>query len=116
VFSLASVELAEYSTVVPDAVTVPVIGYRTDGSTVMTSFTTDGIIDGTGFLDDFQTFFFGPEFSELTRVEIPTYGWSLDNLVVVVPEPSSGILLLSGGVMFWCVLRYRKKLSVIRSQ
>ena len=87
-FGLASVDLAEYSTVVPDAVTVPFIGYRPDGSTVTASFTTDGIIDGTGPLADFQTFHFGPEFSGLARVEIPTFGWSLDNLVVSVPEPS----------------------------
>ena len=60
VFDLTSVDLAEYSTIVPNAVTVPFIGYRQDGSMVTTSFTTDGIIDGTGPLADFQTFYFGP--------------------------------------------------------
>jgi len=101
-FNLFSVDLAEYSTVVPDAVTVPFIGYREDGSTVAAYFTTDGIIDGSGPLADFQTFYFGSEFSGLTRVEIPTWGWSLDNLVVAIPEPSTGLLLVAGGLIFWC--------------
>ena len=95
VFDLVSVDLAEYSTTVPNAVTVPFIGYRSDGSVVNASFTTDGIIDGTGPIADFQTFHFGPEFSGLTRVEIPTFGWSLDNLVVV-PEPGTWSLIILG--------------------
>ncbi len=100
-FGLVAVDLAEYSTVVPNAVTVQFVGYRPDGSTVSESFTTDGIIDGTGPLADFQTFQFGPAFTDLDRVEIPTYGWSLDNLVVsrVVPEPSAGLLVLVGGMV-----------------
>ncbi len=109
VFDLLSVDLAEYSTVVPDAVTVQFVGYRWDGGTVSTSFTTDGIIDGTGPLADFETFQFGSEWSGLTRVEIPTFGWSLDNLVVAVPEPSAGALLLAGGVWFWTLRRHREK-------
>src|SRR5882724_2591250 len=56
VFGLVSVDLAEYSTVVPYAVTVAFIGYRSDGRNVTNSFTTDGIIDGNGPLADFQTF------------------------------------------------------------
>ena len=94
-FSLLSVDLAEYSTVVPDAVTVHFIGYRVDGSIVTQDFTTDGIIDGTGPIADFQTFYFGPEFSNLIRVEIPTFPWSLDNLVVV-PEPGTWSLIILG--------------------
>jgi hypothetical protein len=108
VFDLVSVDLAEYSTVVPDARTVPFIGYRPDGSTVSTSFTTDGIIDGTGPLADFETFYFPSEFTGLSRVEIPTYGWSLDNLFVSVPEPSSLALLLAGGVVLWALRRWRR--------
>ena len=98
-FNLVSVDLAEYSTVVPNAVTVPFVGYRADGSVANASFTTDGIIDGTGPLADFQTFYFGPEFSGLTRVEIPSHLWSLDNLVVAVPEPTVGSLLAIGGLL-----------------
>lgn len=87
-FALRSVDLAEYGTGLPDAFTVHFIGYRVDGSTVTQDFTPDGIIDGTGPIQDFQTFHFGPEFSGLSRVEIPTFPWSLDNLVLeVVSEP-----------------------------
>jgi len=100
-FNMVAVDLAEYSTVVPNAVTVPFYGYRADGSVVFTSFTTDGIIDGAGPLADFQTFYFGPEFSNLLRVEIPTFGWSLDNLVVSVPEPGLGALLMLAAAGFW---------------
>jgi hypothetical protein len=103
-FSLLAVDLAEYSTVVPDAVTVHFVGYRHDGSVVTVDLTTDGIIDGTGPVADFQTFPFGPEWNALTRVEIPTSGWSLDNLVVSrnVPEPSAVALLMLGGVLLAC--------------
>jgi hypothetical protein len=56
-------------------------------------FTTDGIIDGTGPLADFETFYFDARFNDLVRLEVPTYGWSLDNMVFSqVPEPSVGIL------------------------
>ena len=100
IFDLVSVDLAEYSTVVPDMVTVHFIGYRPDGSTVMTDFKTDGIIDGSGPLADFQTFYFDKEWKGLNRVEIPTFGWSLDNLVVSVPEPAVSALLLLGALAF----------------
>jgi hypothetical protein len=96
-FDFLSVDLAEYSTVVPNAVTVQFIGYFADGSTISETRTTDGVIDGTGPLADFQTFFFRG-WTGLTRVEIPTYGWSLDNLVVSVPEPTSGAFLLLGAL------------------
>jgi hypothetical protein len=101
VFNLLSADLAEYSTVfsgVPQ--TVQFIGYRPDGSIVTTDFTTDGIIDGIDLLDDFQTFTFGAEFTGLTRVEVPGYGWSLDNLVVSVPEPGTVELGLLGSALF----------------
>jgi hypothetical protein len=107
-FDLVSVDLAEYSTVVPNAATVQFVGYRLDGSTVTTSFTTDGNIDGTGPLNDFETFFFGPEFSSLIRVEIPSAGWSLDNLFVTpIPEPSTCALLFIAGLML-CARRFSK--------
>ncbi len=97
-FDLLSVDLAEFSIVVSNAVTVPFIGYRHDGSIVSTNFTTDGIIVGDGFVRDFQTFYFGAGFRGLDRVEIPTFGWSLDNVYVSVPEPGSAGLMLAGKV------------------
>lgn len=105
-FDLLGVDLAEYSTVVPDSVTVHFIGYRHDGSIVTADLTTDGIIDGTGPLADFEAFQFGPEWYGLTRVEVPSHGWSLDNLVVAVPEPGMWALLLAG-TGFIGVLRRR---------
>jgi hypothetical protein len=99
VFNVVSVDLAEYSTVVP-VLTVPFVGYRHDGSVVTTNMTPDGIIDGTGPLADFETFYFDDRFTDLDRVEIPTHGWSLDNLVVSIPEPATGALLLAGGFLF----------------
>lgn len=97
-FNVDSVDLAEYSTVVPNAATVHFVGYHPDGSTVTMDWTTDGIIDGTGPLADFQTFSFRGAFTGLSRVEIPTYGWSLDNLMVSrrIPEPAPGALLVAG--------------------
>jgi hypothetical protein len=86
-FGLISAEVAGYSTVVP-AFSIPFIGYRPDGSTVQTNFSGGGI--------NFRAVYFGPEFSGLSRVEIPTYAWSLDNLVVSIPEPNTGALLTTG--------------------
>jgi hypothetical protein len=87
-FGLMSVDLAEYSTLFPYPWTVRFVGYRADGSTVTNSFTTDGIIDGTGPLADFETFYFDQSFTNLTRVDVPSYRWSLDNLRFSIPEPS----------------------------
>ncbi len=99
VFGLVSVDLAEYSTVLSGPTAVEFVGYHPDGSTVTTSFTTDGIIDGTGPLADFQTFSFDSfGFTDLTRVVIPSSDWSLDNLVVS-PEPTGGALLALGGLL-----------------
>ena len=114
-FNLLSVDLAEYSTVVPDARTVQFIGYYMDGSTVQQGFTTDGIIDGTGPLADFQNFTFSAAWSGLSRVEVPGFGWSMDNVRVStgVPEPTSGVLILLGGVSLWLIQARRKRRSQI---
>ena len=89
-FGLFSVDLAEFSTLYQFPATVQFIGYRPDGSTVTTNFVTDGIIDGTDPLADFQTFYFDECFADLVRFEVPTYRYALDNLVVYpVSEPSS---------------------------
>jgi hypothetical protein len=102
------VDLAEYSTVLPDARSFPFVGYRYDGSVVTITFTTDGIIDGTGPVADFQTFYFDSGFTGLSRVEIPADAWSLDNLVVSVPEPSSAALLLAGALIALAVRAAKK--------
>ena len=99
-FGLYSVDLAGYSGILLDF-TVHFIGYRPDGSTVSALFSGSGL--------NFQTFYFGPEFSGLARVEIPTIGWSLDNLVVAVPEPGAWALLSVGGLLLWTLRRHREK-------
>lgn len=97
-FRLISVDLAEFSTGYPEPFSVPFIGYRADGTIVTMNHTTDGVIDGSGPVVDFQTFYFNKEWSGLERVEIPIHRWSLDNLVVAIPEPSTWVIL-SIGVM-----------------
>jgi len=110
-FNLDSVDLAEYSTVVSNAVAVRFVGYHPDSSTVTMDWTTDGIIDGSGPLADFQTFGFRGSFTGLSRVEIPSYGWSLDNLIVSIPEPSVGGLLCLAAVLSGLRFFKRKQTS-----
>lgn len=97
-FNLISVDLAGYSTVVPDGI-VRFTGYQSGGATVIADFAVNGIV--------FQTFFFGPEFSNLMRLEVSTEdAWSLDNLAVFqIPEPVSGSLLVAGGLLFYAFRR-----------
>jgi hypothetical protein len=85
-FGLISVDLARATIGFPDY-TVNFIGYRPDGSTISTTFAGANIA--------FQTHYFGPEWLYgLTRVEIPNHTWSLDNLVVFIPEPATNALLI----------------------
>jgi hypothetical protein len=89
-FNLVSFDVAEYDTSLPGPVTLHVIGYRAQHAPVVMDFTTDGINDGPGGLPDFQTLYFSSEFIQLSRVEILTDRWSLDNVVISgVPEPSA---------------------------
>lgn len=100
VFDLLSVDLAEF-TLHTDLTPVQFVGYRHDGSVAVADFITDGINDGIGPLMDFQTFHFGSAFTGLDRVEIPSHGWSLDNLVIYVPEPSALALWVVGSGLLW---------------
>jgi len=77
-FSLESVDLAGYSDVLPE-MDIQFVGYKSDGSTVTNSFSGSGL--------DFQTYNFGPEFTNVTRVEVFGNLWSLDNLVVQPGPP-----------------------------
>jgi hypothetical protein len=111
-FGLYSVDLAEFSTLYSFPATIEFIGYRPDGKIVTTEFTTDGIIDGTGPLPDFQTFYFDSRFSDLVRFDLPGIGYGLDNLRFyhVIPEPGA-IPLLALGAGIFCALRLRTKKS-----
>ena len=108
-FDPVSVDLAEYSAVRRDPVTVHFVGYRQDGKVVTDDITTAGIFDGVAPV--FQTYYFNPEFSDLIRVEIPTIAWSLDNLTLrsTVPEPGTGtIVMVAAGLMGLRLLLRRK--------
>jgi hypothetical protein len=66
-------------------------GFKPDGSTVSQTFIT--AVAGSYL---FQTFKFSSTFaSGLSRVEIPSPLWVMDN-IVSIPEPSAGVLLLLG--------------------
>ena len=112
-FRLVSVDLAELSTAYPEPVRVHFVGYRRDGTVITTDPLTDGITDGTGPLSDFQILYFGPEFSGVYQVQIPTIGYALDYLVVAIPEPGA-IPLLTLGAGIFCALRLRTRKSTAR--
>ncbi len=96
-FSLLSFDLAEGGTNNPVPMTIQMIGYLHGGGALTNVFTTDGIIDGPGGLADFQTFYPDSGFTALDRIEIRSGGFSLDNVRLWVPEPSSASLVLLGG-------------------
>lgn len=89
-FGIVSVDLAGFGAFFPEF-TVDFVGYLSGGGTVTTTFSGSGI--------EFHTYYFGPEWINLTHVEIPSPNWSLDNLVVV-PEPSAGALAIVGAAIF----------------
>lgn len=110
-FGLVSVDLAEYSTLFQTPKAIPFVGYRPDGSTVKNIFTTDGIIDGLGPREDFQTFYFDSRFDNVVKVEVYATGFMMDNLVVkpAVPEPQTWALLALGGAAMLLDARRRRR-------
>jgi len=88
-FTLSSLQLAEYSVYFGSS-TVTIEGFKSDGTTVSTNVLLDGVIDGNGPLQDFQTFYPGTNFSSLIRVVVtPQQGYSLDNVVIGLPNPDT---------------------------
>jgi hypothetical protein len=86
------------------AATVHVVGNIFGGGAVTTDFALDGIIDGVGGVNDFQTFNFSGAWTNLTSVTFSGVGgtvnehaFSIDNIVVnqaqAIPEASSLALL-----------------------
>ena len=97
-FGLNSVSLAGYSTVAPDF-SVDFVGFLANGNIITTTFSGNGI--------DFQTFQFGSQWTGLASVEVLDSPWSLDNLVVAVPEPKEITLLMIGTAFLYCCRRKR---------
>ncbi|WP_051945049.1 S8 family serine peptidase [Verrucomicrobium sp. BvORR106] len=83
-FTPHQVDLSEYSTVFPNMHTLQVVGEKAGGGTVTTSFTTDGIIDGTGAKKDFQTFVFPSNFQSLVKLTFNNAPFMTDNLKVTL--------------------------------
>ena len=97
-FNMVSFDAAEEAGL--GATTLTVVGYKPQimgPTTVVTNvFTLDGVNDGTGPLQDFQTFYTDSSFVGLLRVDVYAR-FSLDNLVMGnVPEPSAAALMLLG--------------------
>ena len=73
---------------------------------VTDDITTAGIFYGVAPV--FQTYSFDAGFSALVRVELPLDGWSLDNLVLSVPEPGSSSFLVLGAALA-ALRRFKRK-------
>jgi hypothetical protein len=99
-FALRSIDLGEYSAH-PNSAGIPVeisvIGTTYLGETISGMFVTDGIIDGSGPLADFEHVTFGSQWLNLRSVQFEhDNAFSMDNIEVeigVVPEPSTGLLI-----------------------
>ena len=101
-FGLLAVDLADpvAPSLAPIAITFN--GFKADNSMVSQTFTVGG-----GGSTTFQTFLFNPDFAfGLTRVEIPSPAWAMDNLVWI-PEPGTISLLLVGLLALVCRRRMR---------
>jgi len=70
IFSLLSVNLAEYSTAYSES-NVVFIGHVLTGESVTNIFTLDEILDGPDGVNDFESFTFSDDFRNLSRVTLP---------------------------------------------
>jgi len=100
-FGLASASLADPNSPSLSPVAITFVGFKRGGSAVTNTFTTPG--NGAYSLLNYQftsAFAFG-----LSAVEIYAPRWAMDNLVFMVPEPSSAALVSLG--LLALVLRRR---------
>lgn len=94
------------------------VGYLADGGMITRHVTLDGVADGVGSLNDFQTFTFDGAWNRLDMFSLVGFYWlnpGLDNLVVrTVPEPS-GLVLLGLGILGMAVVRRSRPKEADRS-
>ncbi len=104
-FDLISFDSTDSYSTTPGPETLHLVGYKNDMTASVIDLTTDGA-------RQFQTFTLGPSFSDLIRVSITPSSWSgfaLDNVVVGIPEPSAGALVLLGAACALGRSRIRRK-------
>ncbi len=87
-FTPLDIRIAEYSRSVKPPF-IEFVGYKPDGGTVTVQAPLDGVADGPGGAEDFQTFVFPATFAGIVRLEVPADFWSFDDLAfsTVVPPP-----------------------------
>ncbi|HEY9174821.1 MAG TPA: PEP-CTERM sorting domain-containing protein [Verrucomicrobiae bacterium] len=106
-FAAVSVDLALHSASSLEPVTVQFTASGYSGGIIATTaFTVAGTVDSQG-QPAFQTFYFPPQFHDMyyLRLTPATSLWSLDNLVIYVPEPSALALLVVGSSLLWAARR-----------
>lgn len=84
-FAIYSVDVSELGTNFPSPFSITFVGTKSNGQTVSQTFTTDGIIDGSGPVADFQTFQFNSGFTDLVKVVANASGpYMIDNFAVLL--------------------------------
>lgn len=117
-FSLASLDLAGFPT--SSEGTIQVIGTFADSSTISTTFTLDGVVDGSAGRIDFETFSLGVDWVNLASARIVNTDpnanqglFSVDNInIIPVPEPQTYAMLLAGLGLLGFMVRSRKETIV----
>lgn len=109
-FSATSFQYAEQQIGLPFVPRIDVVGHLLNGEATTASFFVDGINDGSGPLNDFQTAFLPDGFANLIYIEflVPdSSNFSLDNIQVSpIPTPTS-ILLIAFGIFVILLLRLK---------
>lgn len=88
-FTPISIDIGEYSMSVRLPNPILITGTMASGETVHFTVSLDGIRDGAGGADDFQTISFPEDFTGVVSVEFPEELFSFDNIVISgnIPPP-----------------------------
>jgi predicted outer membrane repeat protein len=89
-FTPYTIDLSEYSA--SSVHPIHFIGTRRNGGTVTFTFTPDGVFDGPGGLNDFESIQFPEDFVSLVKLEIHSEGFAFDNLTFrrIISPPFEG--------------------------